>query len=331
MHYVVPDHISEPLYVITPIFNAPRFKSRWKHYHRFAKHMKDSGAILVTIEAAFGEREWAIPVEDECSTHHHHGAHGRDHIGIRVRTSHELWTKENLINVAMSRLPADAKYIAWVDADVLFNRPNWVGETIHQLQHFKFVQMFSEAQDLDPDYKPIGKIRRSFVQTINEGLFVPGDPTYYGGRGASGLAWAARREALDEVGRLMDFCILGAADWHMAHALFGLADKSYPKEVSREYKEKILWWQELAERHIRHNVGQVTGLLSHMWHGKKADRKYTSRWKVLTENDYRPSIDLKADIQGVFQLEDHGDERSIKLRDDIRNYFRERNEDSIDV
>ena len=55
------------------------------------------------------------------------------------------------------------------------------------------------------------------------------------------------------------------------------------------------------------------------------------RWKILTENQFNPNTDIKRDWQGLFQLEDHGDMRSIKLRDDIRKYFRARNEDSIDL
>jgi flagellar basal body-associated protein FliL len=38
-------------------------------------------------------------------------------------------------------------------------------------------------------------------------------------------------------------------------------------------------------------------------------------------------IDLKRDCQGLFQLEDN----KIELRDAIRRYFRQRNEDSIDL
>jgi hypothetical protein len=313
--YIVPDKINADLWVVAPMFNAPRYKARWKHYHRFAQYVRQSGAKLCVIEAAFGERTWALP---EGSA---------DRI-IRVRTSHELWIKENLINLAMERLP-EAQYVAWLDADVAFARPNWVGETIHQLQHYAFVQMFSRAQDLDPVYRPIGPMRRSFVDVVLAGDWP--DAKGYNGRGATGLAWAARRDALDAVGRLMDFCILGSADWHMAAALFGLAGRSIPEGVTSEYGRRILQWETLAERHIRRNVGQVSGLLLHYWHGKKVDRKYQERWAVLVNNHYNPNVDLKADVQGVWQLEDHGDARSIALRDGIRNYFRERNEDSIDT
>src|SRR6202035_3379899 len=49
---------------------------------------------------------------------------------------------------------AEAKYVAWIDADVKFNRPDWAQETMQLLQHYDVLQMFSHAQDVGPDYEP---------------------------------------------------------------------------------------------------------------------------------------------------------------------------------
>lgn len=333
--YHVPDPIHEPLYVITPIFNPARYKSRWKHYQRFAEYVRNSGAVLYTIEASFGERQHAIETLHTGYTHDRFPAlrTGDDpklsHTYIRVQTDSELWIKENLINLAVQRLPADWKYVAWIDADTMFARPNWVGEAIHQLQHFKFLQLFSQAYDLGPNYEMSKTPRTSFVDSRLAGA--PLDNTgYSGGRGATGLAWAARRDAWDAVGGLMDFCVLGSADWHMAHALFGLGKTSVPGGLTDDYSARIQQWEDRATRYIRQNVGVMQGLVLHYWHGKKSDRQYKERWRALRENQFAPSTDLKPDWQGVHQLCDHGDDRSRRLRDGVRDYFRLRNEDSID-
>jgi hypothetical protein len=312
--YHAPDPVLDDLYVITPIFNPVRYKSRYKHYHRFAKMVKDAGGKLVTIEAAFGEREFALRSED-------------DKI-IRVRTPHELWAKENMINLAVQHLPQDWRYVAWIDADVLFLRPNWVGETIQQLQHYAFLQLFSRVVDLGPNYDITGKARIGWV--AGGGIEDPTQGGAYGSnlRGLStGLAWAARRAEFDAVGGLMDFCVLGSADWHMAYALAGRAERSVPEGMSSEYKRLIADWQDRAERYVRRNVGHVSGLLGHYWHGKKANRRYAERWQGLIEYGFAPSIDLKRDWQGLWQLTD----RSPEFRDYVRQYFRLRNEDSIDT
>jgi hypothetical protein len=73
-------------------------------------------------------------------------------------------------------------------------------------------------------------------------------------------------------------------------------------------------------------VGYVKGTILHFWHGKKANRKYRERWQILLENDYQPSRDLYKDWQGLITFY----EGNYKLRDDLVDYFHQRNEDSID-
>ena len=321
-----PDRHNKNLYVITPIFNPVRFRSRWKLYKDFEKMCEEAGAILYTIEAAFGERDHAV-------TESHNPQH------IQVRTSHELWLKENLINVAATRLPPEAEYIAWVDADVTFARDDWADETIHQLQHYAAVQMWSQYQDLTPDHELIGTTR-SFME-----CYMNGGPQAVNGRGAlssgysrtkrrgypgaPGLAWACRRDEWEALGGLIDICILGAGDWYMAHSLVGKLDDVMRKEYHPRYVARMKEWEARAERHIRRNVGVVKGLALHHWHGPKVQRKYGTRDEILIGADYNPDIDLKRDLQGVYQLSDQHEHRSIKLRDGLRKYFRERNEDHL--
>src|SRR4051812_42892051 len=118
-----PDVIKDNLYVISPIFNPIRYRTRWKNYKPFEKQVLDAGAHLITIEAIYGERECAITQTDH-----------PNHTVIYVRTKHEIWLKENLINIAIHRLSTHIdphwKYVAWVDADITFARPDWVGETL---------------------------------------------------------------------------------------------------------------------------------------------------------------------------------------------------------
>lgn len=353
--YLPQDRIREPLHVVTAIFNPIRYKSRWKHYQRFARHIVDSGAILHTVEARFGEREAALDhiapafLTDAHPYHEQNGAPTPPlqvpHTYTVVQTDSEVWLKENLLNIGFARLPDDAKYIAWVDADVAFARPNWAGETIHQLQHYAVVQMFSDVQDLGPQHQPI-QMHRSFMTCYLEGLHLPGFQKaggYSGGGGGGklsphapylwhpGFAWAARRHALDSLGGLLERAVLGAGDNHMAHALIGRGDASLHHAVSAGYRRYVKEWEHKAEASIRRNVGVVSGLLSHYWHGKKVNRKYWDRWRIITERQFDPYLDLKKNVQGVLQLQDRGTANSRLLRDQIRTYFRERHEDSIDL
>jgi hypothetical protein len=307
-------------------------------YERFAQNVHDAGAVLHTVEGAFGERDHSLigiaPHETLCDRlqknptldHQQHQYH-------QLRSSHELWQKEALINIGVARLPSSWKYVAWLDGDIQFLRPNWVGETIQLLQHYAFIQMFSHAQDLGPDYEVIAS-RDSFMSRALSQKTLP--TGYYDSAatvqtaGWSGLAWACRRDAWDAVGGLIDFAIHGGGDWHMAFALLGQAENSIHKGVHPTYKRHILEWQERCERHIRRNVGCMTGTVAHFWHGDKRLRHYSDRHALLAKTQFNPDIDLKRDWQGLYQLVDHGTDRSLQLRDGLREYARLRNEDGVD-
>lgn len=329
------------LHVVTAISNPERYRSRYSLFKNFEKHVLDSGAKLYVVEAAFGERPHAITT-----------ANNPNH--IQLRTSSEIWHKENMLNIGISRLPSDWKYVAWIDADITFARPDWVDETIHQLQHFHIVQMFSHAMDLAPDYAPTPDFYGTFAKPASwaycyvhnlprantdlkkelltgKMIFekqLAGDGYSFSTGGFyfhPGYCWAARREAFDALGGLIDFSILGAADYLMAGCLTGLL--SLPDSTAPSYNRWIQEWKMRADRYIRGNIGYVPGTVMHNWHGRKKQRGYRDRWKIFSDHKFDPELDLKKDWQGLYQLTD----RTPGLRDDIRLFMRSRCEDSIDL
>ncbi|CAM6054453.1 unnamed protein product [Sphagnum tenellum] len=298
------------------ITNPARFRTRYHLYREFAKYIEDSGAILVTVEVAFGDREFEVT--DSSNPNH-----------IQFRTSHELWHKENLINLAAQRLPKDWKYVAWIDADVQFARKDWVDETIHQLQHFSVVQMFSHALDLGPDHQPLNTFVGFVAQWYRSNGSIPANMEEYG-VWHPGYAWAMRRDAWDALGGLIDWAIIGSADRYMACSLIGELVQCLSENFATNcpiYTEWCFEWQARAERHIKHNIGYVDGLLMHYFHGSKRKRGYFDRPSVLWANYFDPSKDIKRDSQGLWQLTD----QKPKLRDQLRMYFVRRDEDSRDL
>lgn len=301
------------LHVIAVISNPIRFKSRYELFWRFAKRVTDAGAHFHVVEAAFGDRPWHVTMPGQCGKQ------------IQLRTLDELWHKENMINLGINQLPQDWEYVAWVDADVHFARPDWASETVDQLQHYEWVQMWSMAQDLSPTFTPF-QSHRSFAWCMLNGQKY--DKQKFGSSGwwHPGYAWAATRKAINATGGLLDIGILGAGDNHMAHALYGIAGESIPKGVHPNYRAAVMEWQERA-RYLDIDIGYVDGLIMHDFHGKKRDRHYYDRWKILVEHQFDPIADLTRDWQGLLQLRPE----RIALRDAVRKYFRSRHEDSIDV
>lgn len=330
--------LPKKLYVVTPIFNPQRFLVRYELYRQFAKHVEESGAILVTVELAL--RDHPFEVTQAGNPYH-----------IQLRTDHTMWFKEPLINVGIRHLPSDWEYVAWIDADTKFVREDWVQETIRLLQHHQLIQMWSQIQDLSPGFELLTNrhpyinsfmynYARNYVPPVTTKKELVGSAQYPNAQlsrkqsswyGPPGLAWAARREAIDHLGGLIDWAIVGSGDSYMASALIGTVETQLRRDYHPEYIGKFIAWQERAERYIRRNVGFMSGVCLHYWHGKKVNRRYIERNGILIRNKFNPNTDLKYDWQGLYQLCDHGDMRSIKLRDELREYFSLRNEDSIDV
>ncbi len=311
-----PDQIDAPLYVICPVFNPVRYRTRWKLVKDFAHRVKQTDAKLVLVEIAFGERAHALQdIEHD--------------LYIPLRTYDELWIKENAINVAFSRLPHDWKYAAWIDGDITFTRDDWHNEALHQLQHYPVIQMFSESVDLCPNYEILGKFK-SYAYCFKNGIprLIPGTELEYGGGGYwhPGYAWAIRREAYNQLGGLIDHAILGGADLFMANALCEQVFNA-PASLGETGVRWVNQWRTRATKYIRRNVGYMDGLILHHFHGKKVNRRYRDRGTILVDAHFDPEMDLKRDSQGLYQL----NPENIALRDGIRSYFRGRSEDSIDV
>lgn len=294
---------------------------------------ESAGVKLITVEQAFGHRPFMVT--EKCNPLH-----------VQVRSHEELWLKENLINIGIQRvcdIDPCAREIAWVDADTFpMSTPvDWFEETWHQLQHYEFVQMWEYLINFGPQDQPATGPQMSFMATYAAaGFTVPKERNVkhtlagHSGMvslGRPGLAWAANLDALNKVGGLIDFCILGSGDWHMAHGLVG-AMEQFSGEFCKlsDYSKCLLEWQTKAERWIKRDVGFVPVTVGHWHHGNKVDRKYGDRGHILISNGYNPHTDIKYDGQGLLQLETH-EPRQIVLRDQIRNYFKTRNEDSIDL
>jgi hypothetical protein len=318
--HVFPDK----LYVITVLEDPLRWRSRYQNYHEFARTVECQGGILITVELALGERRFELT--DSGNPCH-----------LQLRTRDELFHKENLGNLGAALLPLSVKYLSFVDSDMISTRSDWFQETLHQLQHFDVVQMFSNYSDMSSTHSVLRTTNSFMWNYWNIGNIEPPNTSSgwaewfqgyeygrRGGPGATGGAWAYRTEAFSALGKLMDRCILGSADWYMAFALVGAVNPGpEAKHVTPAYRNYILDWADNAKQ-LKANIGYVDAHLVHKWHGPKGNRQYGDRWKILETNQYDPYVDIRPNAHGVWELRGN----KPRFRDEIRRYFRFRKEDN---
>lgn len=104
---------------------------------------------------------------------------------VQLRTNAELFHKENIYGAVIPTFPPGWKYGCVIDADFHMTRHDWALETIHQLQHYAFVQPFSSYVDLSGNMYgarelPLRMNTSFFFNYINNGFKV--SPLYFNGQ-----------------------------------------------------------------------------------------------------------------------------------------------------
>lgn len=316
----IANHIQNPglvsdntLHVVVVCSNSPRYHSRFRLARQCIEELESTPNVKVyVVEAAHGDRHHEVT--SSTKTNH-----------LQLRTRSEAWIKESMINLGVRNLvPPTAKYIAWNDADIHFRDPNWAQETLHQLQHFAVVQPWEQCADLGPTGN-IMQVHESFGRVHQRGARKARAGEDYDVYAHSGYAWACTRAFWEATGGLLDFCILGSADHHMAWAMIGDGDWTVTNKIPASYARRVREWQNRAMRITHGQVGFTPGRIEHAFHGPKNRRYYRERWQILVDNKFDPDTDLMHDAQGLVQLVG-----KPTLEHDILLYNRSRSEDSIE-
>lgn len=309
--------------IILPLNNARRYKRRYQLYKEFIKRLLPLDNIrITTVELAFGERN-NLSIDES----------NPKHKIIKLRNSSELWHKENLLNIAVLNLENDWKYVAWIDTDISFTNEDWVIETLNMLQHHPIVQMFQTAVNLGSDGRVL-EVYEGFAYQYSKENMIFGqdkkktipkkykyDPYLYR---HPGYCYACTREFYNKMGGfdLLQYCILGAGDYHLACALIGKVEDSIPNGISNEYKQMMKQIQTNIQEYIG-QLGYVDGTIVHYFHGSRSNRRYADRWQILIQNNYIPLQDVRLDEHGILTLNNN----KPKLKRDLQTYFILRSED----
>lgn len=291
----------EYLYVILPYFNYCGFKRRRELFVQFMNEIM----YLKNIRIIVSELSGPVPLPKLPVWRH-----------LTFPQGNTLWIKENLVNIAV---PKEARYIAWIDADITFLNKNWVQDTLDELQTNDVVQLWRTAINMGPSGECI-KTDKSFGYMLM-GSGTPWISTDKYGFWHPGYAWACTQSAWYKMGGLIDWAILGSGDRHMAMAFTGRVLDSAPGNIHPNYKKLLVDFQSNV-RDFR--ISWVEGTIVHHWHGSFENRKYKERWEILTKNDFDPLKDTGITKSGLVQLSASG----RRLEKALSKYFLDRREDS---
>jgi hypothetical protein len=306
------------MWAVTSYYNPVRYKRRLSNYKIFRANLC---VPLVTVELSF-DGQFELTEKDA-------------DILIQISGGAMLWQKERLLNVALRSVPLNAKFIAWIDCDILFYDPDWVKKTISQLQDNNVAQLYSDMIDLSPDEDSIRKnhdrvepAARSVVacaKDIGQKAFefrLAASPSIRSGVNA-GLAWAARAELLRDH-EFYDAMIVGSGTRAMALAIFGRFDEVAARFYLNEVRyQHYLKWARPYHNAVRQRVGYVDSRICHLWHGDLGHRKKQDRHRMFAKFDFDPNADIRIGESGQWEWSRPRPE----LIDFFKDYFISRAED----
>jgi hypothetical protein len=241
--------------VVTCHFNPAGYPRLGENYRIFRDAL--GGLPLFTAEASFDETF----ISDGPVT-------------IDATDANILWQKERLLNLVVETLPAKYDRVAWLDADVVFRRPDWYEAATKLLVEYPVIQLADSVVTSGRDWNMAAAV--GFQQ-----------PCKYG------YAWAARRELFP----LYDAAIIGGGDWLNAAGWRGVRCTNLTP--SPAWQAHYDGWASEAKRKAGGKIGCLSGELFHLDHGSHKGRQYNERYNLVRGLD--PGRDLTIDANGLWR------------------------------
>ena len=103
--------------IVSCFFNPQQSPYRIETFNRFYNSIKHLNHLI--IECVIGDRDPQLAENEQIK---------------RVYTKNLLWHKETLLNLAISQLSQQFKYVFWLDADIIFTNLNWLIDGVEALR-----------------------------------------------------------------------------------------------------------------------------------------------------------------------------------------------------
>ena len=133
-------------WAITSYYNPIGYRHRRDNYHHFRSRL---GVPLLAVELVYGDAPELGP--------------GDADILVQRRGGDVMWQKERLLNIALDVLPPECETVAWVDCDLIFERPDWPERAVAALDRAAFVQLFTEVHYMPRDL-PLAEIAPAMAE-----------------------------------------------------------------------------------------------------------------------------------------------------------------------
>ena len=271
------------LAVLLCMFNVQPDSLQLSNYYKCIKALRAVNVVVYTIE---GSLTGDFQVYDNLGT------------TLRVRCYDPYWHKERLLNILAYAIPPRYKYLAWLDADVMFCNPEWIWQTEEELKRHAVVQLFGSIDWMDATGTEVKYTWSGGIRGWRK------DPTVLQKREWArylhpGFGWAMHRELWQQLGGLIERAGTMCGDLLMFNSFTG-HDCYYDDVELHRNCHAVQSWMERARNTVAGSVGYVDGVIQHLWHGNIKSRQYHTLCHELIACGMDLDRDLYEDCDGPY-------------------------------
>lgn len=293
--------------VLIAFFNPARYKRILKNALYIIQILAEQHIPVYVIECVFGSEKPQIPNPT-----------------LVVHSDSYMFYKEQLMNKLEPLVPEKYKKLVFLDADILFDTPDWVDQISTALDKYDIIQPFNQACWLTPDNTRIRSKKMSYAfaivtkKTLNSQTMHHYHP---------GFAWAIKRDIFRKIGGFFPRSVIGGGDVTFVLNLFPIqvTDQLFFIAINEQFGKIILdAWRTYNDtfKKVNPTLGFLANRALHLFHGVKENRQYVSRFqdisKVMTKTW---DEEITTNNDGLFEF------RNPEVNTVLLNYFKGRNED----
>ena len=308
--------MEDVLYIIVPYFNFLGINKLEENLNLFLTKNKFTNKARVVLSEGYIDHE----LKDYSNLVYKH---------FKFKFKDIFWAKENLINLAIDKLPKDWKFVVWVDRDVVFSSEGWIEKAIEELEVSDIIQPWSLVMNptanknntlLNSSPTSIHlKMNQSNLisNSIKQGFFSKMQETPLDLRGHPGFAWGINKNFYTKIKKIPDWFIVGAADSVLASCcVYELNKKNILHKSPHATIPMELKFHDYAKSFKDVKFNSLNFEIFHVSHGTYENRKYIERHSILQKHNFNPDCDIFYNEQNVIEFsKDWRTRAATKIKD----------------
>jgi hypothetical protein len=290
--------------ILIAFYNPVPFKRILNNALYIIKILKEKQIPCYVVECVFDDRKPELP-----------------HADLHVRSNSYMFYKEQLMNKLEAIVPEQYTKLVFLDADIVFDSPDWVDQISIALDRNDIIQPYDKACWLMPGNKIIRSWKYSYGHAMLKNIPITQSNIHIY---HPGFAWAFKRKMFRNLGGFYPNAIIGGGDMLFTFNFFQDVIPEYWYKNTMITTLPIQAWPEYHARFKQHapKVGTIDIRALHLFHGLSLNRQYKTRYQKFAHH-FTGSWDqyITYNTDGLTEFKDPKD-RHLLLP-----YFKERNED----